>query len=928
MEAFARYAFNKCIFSLSNVRLPSGEKMTVACAYREQPREIMAMWPDGEIRPHGVQRIVQTGRKPLLKITTRVGRVVKATAEHRFLTTEGYLPVSEMKVGTELLHEPRRMYGLTEFGREARRENMRRVNAHPKRGEWAQQTSKRMTAYQAARPMEDKVAHMKKMHQLHPDLTRAGVAAMHERVRWLMANDPEWKERQINRSLASVHVVPDQHVGYGYASVASNGMWCASRPEREMCEWLLAQNIDFEMHKVLPNGRICDFYFGGIYWEMDGMDRVAEYFEAKYDALPFVVVTPEDFKFRVEHHLQLAHAENGDAILSIEPCGEGMTYDIEMAPDGPLNFIANGLVSHNSHAAYYALVSYWTAFLKVNYPSEFMACKMTSLLEKKDKLLVVIDDCRKHGIKVLPPDVNESNHEFTVVPGGIRFGLQAIKGIGEAPVNAICAARKEGGKFVSLFDFCERVLARACGKAALETLVKCGAFDSVHPNRKAMLDAVEGAIESGQKAQADALSGQINMFGEASEMGRPKSLGQLGNTEDAPRNERLAWEKEYLGLYVSDHPLGEMREYLEANATPLERIGTDPQLRDGNRVTIGGLVTTVKKMVDKNGRTWAAFTLEDLTGSLEVLAFAKTFDKCSALVVEDAKLMVRGRLAADNRRGGRQQNNDDEGEGEATVFKVMADEVEEIPANAANADAAPVASTRTVGNGAAENGSAAPPLEQAASALNRAHVEDRVAASVESAAQNGAANSGFSGNGAPGGDGSFSGAHNGGANFNDADANGAHNGGGNYANGNVANGNGSHHVGANGNGAAQNGGMTMHRTPASAAPMSSLPPAASTREYSQNGATPSIARAFAPPPETGSCVHLHIAESRATHEVLGQLWNICRQHPGETEVWLHIDNGVEMLQMRVSDSFWVTPTAEFCDAASRVIGEQAVLMPC
>jgi DNA polymerase-3 subunit alpha len=179
---------------------------------------------------------------------------------------------------------------------------------------------------------------------------------------------------------------------------------------------------------------------------------------------------------------------------------------------------------NKSHAAYYALVSYWTAYLKVNYPSEFLACKMTSLLEKKDKLLVVIDDCRKHDIEVLPADVNESNHEFTVVEGGIRFGLQAIKGIGEAPVNAICEARREGGKFVSLFDFCERVPTRACGKSALETLVKCGAFDSVHPNRQAMLEALDNAIQSGQQAQADAASGQFNMFGEATEAGRPKSM--------------------------------------------------------------------------------------------------------------------------------------------------------------------------------------------------------------------------------------------------------------------------------------------------------------------------------------------------------------------------------------------------------------------
>src|SRR5690606_14563675 len=136
-------------------------------------------------------------------------------------------------------------------------------------------------------------------------------------------------------------------------------------------------------------------------------------------------------------------------------------------------------------------VFYWTAYLKVNYTAEFMSCKMTSLLEKKDKLLVVIDDCRKHGIEVLPPDINESNHAFTVTPdgSGIRFGLQAIKGIGEGPVNAICEAREEGGRFKSLFDFCERVPSRACGRAQIETLIRCGTFDTLHDNRQAMLNA-------------------------------------------------------------------------------------------------------------------------------------------------------------------------------------------------------------------------------------------------------------------------------------------------------------------------------------------------------------------------------------------------------------------------------------------------------
>ena len=885
MEEFAKYAFNKCIFGQTNVRLPSGEKMTVARAFREQPEEILAMWPDGEIRPHKIARIVRTGTKPLFKITTAKGRVVKATAEHRFLTTAGYLPVEEMSVGTELITEPWTLRNLSERGRGVRSKNALRLNAHPRRKEWARATSRRMTAYQAARPLEEKRVHMKKMHALHPELTRAGVAAMHERVRDLMANNIEWRNRHREASLASVRACYDSGPGYGRCSIASNGMWCASTPERDMAEWLIEQNVAFEMHKVLPNGRICDFYFAGIYWEMDGMDRVPEYFAAKYGELPFVVVTPEDFKFRVEHHLQLAHAQNGDPIVAIEPCDAAMTYDIEMAPDGPLNFLANGIVSHNSHAAYYGLVAYWTAFLKVNYPSEFLACKMTSLLEKKDKLLIIIDDCRKHGIEVLPADVNESNHEFTVVTGGIRFGLQAIKGIGEAPVNAITAARREGGKFISLFDFCERVPSRACGKGAVETLIKCGAFDSVHANRQAMLDAVEGAIESGQKALADALSGQINMFGETTEAGRPKSMGTLPNVADAARDVRLGWEKELLGLYISDHPLLPMRAFLEREATPIDSISGDRKLGDGARVTIGGMVTVVQRRVDKNGRTWATFTLEDLTGSMEILAFAKTFDKCGDCVKDDAKLLVTGKLTADNRRSMR-GGEESEGEGDNTVFKIMADAIEEINVAEASEDITPaVMSTVEIDRTQGVEFEAVPPEAMSgASAATYAFAAQMPPATMPEGGQNG------------------------GMTLHRSNGNG-------HAN---AHGIGNGHTpdfGPNGNGAA---GALQHQNGNG-----------SSGGYGNfEEGPPRIARGFYPPPTAGECVHLHFSEKAATAAMISKVWNICRAHHGETPIWLHIDNGLETMQLKVSDSFNVDASPEFCARMREVLGEQCIIEPC
>ena len=886
MEAFAKYAFNKCLSGHNTrVKLPDGTNLRVTEAYKNPPEEIMAMWPDGEVRPHRVQRIVKTGTKSLLRIRTQNGRVIEATPEHRFLTTRGYLPVSEMAIGDELMTLPR----VSERQREARRENMRRVNAHPNRKLWAAECSERMKAYQAARPMEDKVAHMKRMHAEHPDLTRAGTAAMHDRVRWLMANDPEWKMRQMDRSLGSVHNVPEEHRGWGYPSIASNGMWCASRPEREMCEWLISQGIDFEMHKVLPNGRFCDFYFAGVYWEMDGMDRVVGYFEAKYSDLPFVVVTPEDFKFKVEHHLQLAHAQNGDPIVSIEPCGSGMTYDIEMAPDGPLNFIANGLVSHNSHAAYYGLVSYWTAWLKTNYAPEFMACKMTSLLEKKDKLLVVIDDCRRRNLQVLAPDINESNHEFTVVgtrgEERIRFGLKAIKGIGDGPVNAICEARREGGKFVSLFDFCERVSARAVNKSALEVLIKCGAFDSVHANRQALLDSVQAAMDAGAKAQADALSGQNNLFAlDSIAVGKPKTFGQMSEAADASREQRLMWEKEFLGLYISDHPLLPLRNFLDLRCVGLDKLGEEGARNDA-KVTVGGMVTALTERFDKNSRKWAIATLEDLTGSTEVLVFAKAFEKCGGVLAEDAKILVHGRVSADQRRGGFGGGGDDEGGESDTVYKIMADEIELIPVEQVSEDVpedAP-ASTSTASalpEPSASNGAA--PFSGSANG-NGSHA-------------NGASNGSANGNGAVKGTGIS-------ITRSNADTPPASTSNG-YANGNGSNG----HANGNGSGASHSNG------------------ASGGAGFGEEEVA-SIGRFFEPPEWAAQCVHLHIDEGCATAETIERLWSICKRHRGDTEVWLHIDNGVEMMQLRVASDYWVEPTPEFEDELRAVLAEGCFQIP-
>jgi hypothetical protein len=645
----ADYSFNKCLSAQTLVILPDGTRMRLSAAARLQVPEIMSMWADGGIRPHKVRQIVRTGTKFVYRVRCESGRQVRATAEHRLLTTAGYMAVSEMEVGTtELITTPM----VSDRQRQARAETMKRLARSVERAEWDRQAAVRMRAYQAARPHEEQAAHMRRMHELHPQMTRAGTAAMHERVKWLWAHDPEWRARQMAVSFGRVRAAYDTGPGYGHCSIASNGMWCASWPERQMCEWLIDQSIEFEMHKPLASGRMCDFYFDGVYWEMDGMDRAAAYFEEKYGDLPYVVVAPEDFRFRVERHMATAHAENGDRIVAIEPMGRESTYDVEMCADGPLNFLANGIVSHNSHAACYALIAYRTAWLKANYPAEYMAALISSVMSTKDKVPFFATQAEQMGIEILPPDVNVSDHDFVVHEGNIRFGLDAVKGVGFAAVEAIKAAREEGGPFESLWDFCARVDARAVNKKAIEALIKCGAFGSTGATRKGMLMILEQAQGAGQKAQQDLEIGQGSIF-DAFDLGDDSGANGAAAafaapahppipTEEFDQPELLAVEKESIGLFISAHPLKQVREALRARVDcPLGELA---QRRDKDWVTAGGIITAAKKIRTRNGEHMMFATLDDLEGSVEILVFGKALAEYEGALGVDSVVVVRGRV--------------------------------------------------------------------------------------------------------------------------------------------------------------------------------------------------------------------------------------------------------------------------------------------
>jgi DNA polymerase III subunit alpha len=305
---------------------------------------------------------------------------------------------------------------------------------------------------------------------------------------------------------------------------------------------------------------------------------------------------------------------------------------------------------NKSHAACYALTSYRTAWLKANHPAEYMAALISSVMSTKDRVPFYVSECESMGIEVLPPDVNSSQADFAVVEGRIRFGLTAVKRVGDGAVRAIVAAR-ESAPFASIWDFCERVDASVLNKGMLESLVCCGALDSTGATRRGMMQVLEPALASGTKQQADTMMGHMSIFDLGDGDG---SLDGAAVTRSHPpvpegewdRSELLAREKEALGLYVSSHPLADVRDQLARRSDiPLSQAES---LRDGQVVTVGGLVTSVKPFVTRKGDHMAFAELDDTTGSIEVVVFANTLSAVRELLVADAVVMVKGRADRKN----------------------------------------------------------------------------------------------------------------------------------------------------------------------------------------------------------------------------------------------------------------------------------------
>jgi len=304
---------------------------------------------------------------------------------------------------------------------------------------------------------------------------------------------------------------------------------------------------------------------------------------------------------------------------------------------------------NKSHSAAYALIAYQTAWLKARYPVHFMAALLTSEKGNTDKLVKYINECREMEIDVTPPDINSSGLDFTVAGDRIRFGLSAIKNVGEGAIRSLIEARGKVTTFRTLHEMCSEIDLRQANKRVLEALAQSGSLDSFGAGRSSLVAAIDSALEYGQKKRADREAGQTNLFEGGGAPEDDELHPKLPDLPDWDEKTRLAYERATLGIYVSGHPLESYQEMLGEFAT--HSTATLRETSGGSEIAVGGLISDLnRRKAKKSGAWWASLQLEDLEGHVDVLVFPKTYDGCQKVLDNDRAVLVTGRLDVDEDR--------------------------------------------------------------------------------------------------------------------------------------------------------------------------------------------------------------------------------------------------------------------------------------
>lgn len=304
---------------------------------------------------------------------------------------------------------------------------------------------------------------------------------------------------------------------------------------------------------------------------------------------------------------------------------------------------------NKSHSAAYSVVAYQTAFFKANYPAEYMAAVLSHNMGDIDKVSKFIEECYRNGITVDPPNINTGAGKFVAVDGRIQYGMEAIKGVGSNAVAELVKERRENGKYESVYDFASRVDSKVCNKRTLESLFQAGAFDSLNPNRRQLIESMEVILSYGSRVQEMENSNQSDLFGDGTKSSSAIEEPELAQVQPWSNIERLNKERELIGFYLSGHPLNKYREDVRLFCSHSLDPDELEQLNDKTDVRCAGIITNVKQVTDKKGRPFAFLQMEDLKGSVEVIAFNETYDRNLGMIQVDTLVVVDGTI--DTRRG-------------------------------------------------------------------------------------------------------------------------------------------------------------------------------------------------------------------------------------------------------------------------------------
>ncbi len=629
IEFFARYGFNKCVVADTEiVDAASGRLVRVgdlATGAASIEHTLTCELGRLTFRSGPVTQVMANGVRPVYRLSTQLGRQITATANHPFYTQDGWRLLSELSVG-DTIAVPRR---IPVEGR----------NEWPEQAMMALADSLALDCPTTALPDEIfglanscvarllmrlwersatdgqlVTASRRLAQQLQHLWLRLGVLCRVQHVAdtWVVNDLP-----QVDRSSLSVTRpgLPHPHSALARLVAPSS---CMERGQAEHGE-----------------------AGGEVYTRASGDLSVGAYRNTALRLADTDTPAAGDIYW--------------DRIVSIEYAGEAETYDLTV-PDTH-NFVANDILVHNSHAADYAVLTCQTAFLKCHYPHEYMAALMSVHRDDSAKIGLFAADCHRMGIAVLPPTVNNSELDFSIEPQpdgtrAIRFGLGAIKNLGIGPAEHILEQRRLGGPFRDLEDYCRRVDARIVNKRALESLIKVGALDEF-ASRPVLLAALDRIVSFSVEYHKAKDLGQMSLFGETTgvSFGAHESiLAHLHEVENIPQREMLNWERELVGLYVTDHPLkavmGQLQRVITHTSADLIEAGEAIQ---GQPVTIAGLVTNLRTFFTKRGEPMAVMTIEDITGTISAVMFPRTWEQCREIVDEDAVLVVRGK--ADMSRG-------------------------------------------------------------------------------------------------------------------------------------------------------------------------------------------------------------------------------------------------------------------------------------